>query len=201
MRLQNTYVMRELSRRESHAFWPAFKSEKCSSEMWVREFPVTLESVFMFVSCKHWSQVWMNFFLFIYFLVWLIYSVQKSWWQNHGYKQELGHKIQNSRHRRRKRVSTNWLTRNSQTIMSRIFRYHLLFKLSDPSSEGTCNQINTEWVPEQMSWWNMSLKTNRFSAAFPTKRQRLRLRNASRFLIIKICALEGFFILFPKNKF
>lgn len=124
--------------------------------MRVREFPVTLESVFRFVSCKHWSQVWMNFFS----LVWVIYLVQISLWQNHEYKQELGHKIQNSRHRRRKRVNTNWLTRNSQTIMSRIFRYHLLFKLSDPSSEGTCNQINTEWVPEQMSWRNMSLKTN-----------------------------------------
>lgn len=131
-------------------------------------------------------------FYFFFFLVWVIYPVQKSWWQNHEYKQELSHKIQNSRHRRRKRVNTNWLTRNSQTIMSRIFRYHLLFKLSDPSSEGTCNQTNTEWVPEQMSWWNMSLKTNRFSAAFPTKRQRLRLRNTSRFLNHKkICALEG----------
>lgn len=182
MRLQNTYVMRELWWCESHALRPAFKNKKCGLEMRVREFPVTLEPVFMFVSCKHWSQVWMNIFFFV--LVWVSYPVQKSWWQNRGYKPELGRKIQNNRRRRRKRVNTNRLTRNSQTIMPRIFRYHLLFKLSDPSSEGTCDQINTEWVPEQMSWWNMSLKTNRFSAAFPTKSQ-TRLRDNSRFLIIK----------------
>lgn len=136
---------------------------------------------------------------FFFFWVWVIYPVQNAWWQNHGYKQELGHKIQNSRHRRRKRVNTNGLTRNSQTIMSRIFRYHLLFKLSDPSSKWTCNQINTEWVPEQMSWWNASLKTNGFSAAFPRKSQS-RLRNTSRFVIIKDMCIRSIIILFSQNK-